>query len=145
MKTSPEGIALVEEFEALSLVAYPDPKTGGDPWTIGWGHAHGVSEGDTCTEAEADALLQGDLAHAEDVVEELVTVPLRQNEFDALVSFVYNCGERNFTRSTLLRVLNKMQYAQAADEFLKWISPGTAVEKGLRRRRSMERKLFLGD
>lgn len=143
MKTGEAGRALIESFEALRLKAYPDPKTGGEPWTIGWGHTGSVREGDTCTEAEADALLAGDLMHAEDVVNELVRVTLSQDEFDALVSFVYNCGEGNFAKSTLLRLLNQMKYDQAADEILKWISPGTSVEKGLRRRRDMEWKLFL--
>ena len=143
MRTSPDGIKLIESFESLRLKAYPDPKTGGEPWTIGYGHAHNVSPGDTVTPAEAEELLQGDLMHAEDVVNKFVLSAVTDNEFSALVSFVFNCGEGNFAKSTLLKLVNAYEFDRAADEFLKWVSPGTSVTAGLTRRRYAERTLFL--
>lgn len=143
MRTGEAGLGIIKEFEQLRLKAYPDPKTGGEPWTIGWGHTGGVREGDVCTQAEADAWLKADVRTAEDAVNRLVKVTLSQDEFDALVSWTCNLGEGNLQKSTMLKYLNQMKYDQAADEMLKWISPGTSVEKGLRRRRDMEWKLFL--
>lgn len=143
MRTSDAGIQLIKSFEGLRLTAYPDPKTGGDPWTIGFGHTNGVKRGDTITEEEADALLYGDLRNFEESVDSLVTAPLTQNEFDALVSFTFNLGASRLKSSTLLKLLNRMQYDYAAAEFLKWVSPGSSVEAGLKRRRMAERDLFL--
>lgn len=140
MKTSQVGIALIKFFEKCRLVAYQD---GGGVWTIGWGHTHDVHPGDTCTSAEADELLAGDLIHAEEDVARLVRVPLAENEHAALVSWFYNLGAPKVKNSTLLRLLNQMRYAEAAEEFLKWVSPGSANEAGLTRRREAERKLFL--
>lgn len=76
-------------------------------------------------------------------VDALVTVPLKQCQYDALVSFVYNLGATNFRKSTLLKKLNAKDYKGAADEFLRWVSPGSSVEAGLRRRRTAERAMFL--
>lgn len=143
MKTSQAGFDLITSFEGVRLTAYVDPKTGGEPISIGFGHTGGVKLGDTITLEEAYDLLHGDLMHAEDVIEKLVKVPLTDNEHGALASFIFNCGEGNFAKSTLLKKLNAMKYAEAADEFLRWVSPGSAVEKGLTRRRIAERNLFL--
>lgn len=153
---SPEGLALVQRFEDCKLIAYPDPKTGGVPWTIGWGHTAGVMPGDTCTQEEADAWLVEDLAAAEDIAADHVEADLmEEHEFDAFVSILFNVGQGSHARdgiirlkdgrpSTLLRKLRDGDKAGAADEFLKWVSPGTDVERGLRRRRVAERALFLG-
>lgn len=145
MKTSEHGLKFIAGFEGLSLVAYPDPQSGGPPWTIGFGHTHGVKEGDTCTLEEAYDLLDQDLMIAEDAIARQVKVPLTQGEYDALASFIHNFGETKFAKSTLLRLLNQMRYDAAAEEFLKWVSPGSSVEAGLTRRRRAERELFLGD
>lgn len=138
------GVALVKEFEGCMLLAYPDPKTGGDPWTIGWGHTGPeVKKGLRWTQAQADAALTEDLAKYEAAVRNQITVPLTQNQFDALVSFCYNLGPGNLFKSTLRRLLNSGQKNAAADEFPRWISAGTPAEPGLRRRRAAERALFL--
>lgn len=162
MKTNPAGVALMHRFESCRLEAYPDPKTGGEPWTIGWGHTAGVKPGQTCTKEQADAWYDEDNDFAEDVINKNVKIELEQHEFDALVSIVFNVGKgredvpgrpgrdgiiwlRSGKNSTLLRKLNAGDRTGAADEFLKWVSPGSSVERGLRRRRVAERALFFGE
>ncbi|WP_312069487.1 lysozyme, partial [Acinetobacter sp.] len=76
-------------------------------------------------------------------VNNLVKVPLSQNQFDALVSLTYNIGSTAFKNSTLLKKLNAKDYAGAADQFLRWNKGGGKVLKGLVRRREAERALFL--
>ena len=91
MRTSPAGIELIKDFEGLRLEAYPDPGTGGDPWTIGYGHTGPeVKPGLIISIEQAGALLKEDLVKFEEAVERLITVGLNQHEFDALVSFTYN-------------------------------------------------------
>lgn len=155
METSQAGIDLIKRYEDCKLVAYPDPKTGGAPWTVGWG-ATGpdINEGTVWTQQQADDRLQADIAEREDLVNDAVTVPLTQGQFDAMVSIVFNVGPGSSRKdgiirlkdgrpSTLLRLLNAGDYAGCADQFLRWVSPGSNVERGLRRRRISERMMFL--
>ena len=146
MKTSDAGIALITEFEGLVLTAYPDPGNPetGEPWTIGYGHTKGVRRGDTCTKMLALAWLREDLAESEDAVDRLVKVDLAQHEFDALVSFTFNCGAGALMRSTLLRKLNAGDRAGAAAEFDEWVNGASGPLPGLVRRRAAEKALFLG-
>ncbi|EII8817445.1 lysozyme, partial [Salmonella enterica] len=137
-----------KEFEGCSLKAYPDPGTGGDPWTIGYGWTHSVDgkpvkPGMMIDEATAERLLKTGLVGYENDVSKLVKVKLTQGQFDALVSFAYNLGARTLSSSTLLRKLNAGDYAGAADEFLRWNKAGGKVLNGLTRRREAERALFL--
>lgn len=143
MKTASAGKELIKHFESCRLKAYPDPGTGGAPWTIGWGHTGGVRPSDTCTLAQADAWFDEDLEEHEGYVNQLVKVLLTQNQFDALVSFCYNVGPTNLSSSTLLRKLNEEDYAGAAAQFLRWNKASGRVLPGLTRRREMERELFL--
>ena len=137
------GLALLKEFEGCKLTAYPDPATGGDPWTIGYGSTgpH-VKRGVTITQAEAERLLLADLDRFEQAVTRYVTVPLTQNQFDALVSFTYNCGQGSLQTSTLLRKLNAGDYAGAQGQFARWNRAGGKEMAGLTRRRSAEAELF---
>ena len=116
--------------------------------TIGWGHTndHGRSfDADTIwTQAECDAALHEDMAHFEAAVKRLVTIALNQAQFDALLSFAYNCGEGNLGKSTLLRKLNAGDFAAAALEFPRWNRGGGRVLPGLTRRRLSEALLFQG-
>jgi lysozyme len=141
MKTSPQGLAMLQSFEGCKLSAYRD---GRGVWTIGYGHTRGVAEGLTCLQAQADAWLAEDIAPAEQGVTRLVQVPLVQGQFDALASFAFNCGVAALAASTLLRKLNAHDYRGAADEFPRWVhdAPGN-VEPGLVARRAKERALFL--
>ena len=159
MKTGKRGIAIMHQFEDLRLRAYPDPQSGGEPWSIGWGntqYADGrkVKPGDVITKQRADDEFAFDLIEFEAMVDKAVTVKLNQNQFDALVSLVYNVGPGNRSKSgiiqlkdgrpsTLLRKLNAGDYAGAADQFDLWISKGTPAERGLRRRRAAEKALFM--
>lgn len=135
-------VSLIKEFEGLYLEAYLCPAK---KWTIGYGHTKTVKPGMKITEAGADALLRHDLAWCEDAVNDNVKVPLTQNQYDALVSFIFNVGAGAFKRSTLLRKLNAGDYAGAANEFPRWNKGGGRVLRGLVRRREAERKLFLSD
>jgi lysozyme len=144
MQVSPTGVALTKSMEGCSLKAYPDPATGGAPWTIGYGHTGpDVKPGLTITQAQADALLNTDLARAGLVVCSLVRVYLTQNQFDALADFVFNVGAGNFRGSTLLRLLNAGDVNGAANEFIRWNLASGRILPGLVKRRKAERDLFL--
>jgi lysozyme len=133
------GQLLTEQFEGLSLAAYQDSR---GVWTIGYGHTAGVTEGATCTQAQADAWLTEDTQWAVSVVQNEVTVPLTQGEFNALVDFVFNAGSGNFSSSTLLADLNAGNYAAAAAQFQRWDLAGGQVVAGLLRRRIAEENEF---
>jgi GH24 family phage-related lysozyme (muramidase) len=94
------------------------------------------------TEQTALELLKEDLEEAEQAVNDLVTVPLNQNQFDALVSFTYNLGRRRLEESTLLKLLNDGQYQDASAQITRWRYIGHDVSSGLSRRREAERALF---
>lgn len=142
MKISAEALdQLIKHFEGLRLHAYPDPASGGEPWTIGYGHTGNVRKGDFCTEGAAHLFLLSDVQKFERAVEKLVNVPLTQSQFDALVSFTFNLGEGRLKGSTLLKKLNVGDYAGAAAEFVKWKKPVSLP--GILRRRQAETKWFL--
>ena len=139
MKISAQGLALIKEFEGCELTAYVCPA---GVLTIGIGSTgpH-VYEGMSITEAEAEALLLKDLVRFEKAVNELVTAPLCQGAYDALVSFTFNCGEGAFADSTLLRELNegKDPNTTAKAQLPRWTNGGLA---GLVHRRAAEVELF---
>ena len=145
-KYSKDGLHLTEGFEGVRLAAYPDPATGGDPWTIGYGHTGPeVHSGMTITQEQAENYLMQDVAKAASDVNAKVTVEITQNEFDALVDFAFNCGCGNLNNSTLLKKLNAGDYEGAAQEFLKWDMAAGHHMAGLLRRRQAEELLFLKD
>lgn len=139
MTYSKTGIQLTERFEGCRLAAYPD--TGG-VWTIGYGHTHGVHEGMTCTREQAEAWLREDIRLAADAVNRLVSVLLKQSEFDALVDFVFNLGSGAFARSTMLEDLNAGNFAAAALQFPLWNRDAGRVLAGLLHRRLAEEAEF---
>lgn len=153
MKTGAKGRALIQSFEQCRLVAYPDPGTGGAPWTIGWGRTKNVKRGDTCTQEQADAWFEEELVEKErDLRFLLGDAPTTQDQFDALMSFEYNVGSdidddtvaEGLGDSTLLRKHKAGDYAGAALEFEKWNKAGGRVMAGLTRRRKAERELYEG-
>lgn len=132
--------AIVKSFEGFRDTAYmPRP---GDRWTIGYGHTEGVKEGDTCTEPQANQWLIQGMQEAETDVNKLVSVPLSQGEYDALVSLAYNIGFKDFRASTLLAYLNQRKYAMAGSQILVWNKAGGVIMAGLVRRRQAEFKLY---
>jgi lysozyme len=149
MKTNEAGIELIKSFEGVRLAPYPDPATGGKPYTIGIGatfyqDGRKVAMTDPpMTEAQVTELLKFHLNKFEQGVSGLVKVPLNSNQFSALVSFAFNCGLGNLRSSTLLKKLNKLDYIGAADQFLVWNKAGGKEIAGLTRRRKTERELFL--
>jgi lysozyme len=131
----------IKTAEGLRLTAYKD---GGGVWTIGYGHTGAdVREGLTIPLSEAERLLTRDLRVAEGHVNEAVKVKLTQNQFDALVSFVYNVGGGAFRSSTLLKLLNAGDYEGAANQLPRWNKDNGKVVNGLTNRRHEERELFL--
>ena len=145
-KYSKDGLHLTEGFEGVRLTAYPDPATGGDPWTIGYGHTGPeVHSGMTITQEQAENYLAEDVKKAEADVNARLNVEVTQNEFDALVDFAFNCGCGNLNNSTLLKKLNAGDFEGAAQEFLKWDMAAGHHMAGLLRRRQAEELLFLKD
>lgn len=143
MDISDSGLDFIMAHEGCKLVAYPDPATGGEPWTIGCGHISGVQEGDTCTEDEAREWLREDAQIAVRCINNSVRGIISQNAFDALVSLVFNIGCGNFGKSSLLRALNDGDDDTAAQQFLAWNHAGGRVMAGLTKRRQDESDLFL--
>ena len=148
-RTSPEGRAFIMAWEGLALRAYRDVA---GVLTIGYGHTEGFADGRfgpdaEISGAEAETLLAEDLAPREAAVNALTDVALNQNEFDALVSLVYNIGVSAFRRSTVRRRLNRGDRAGAADAVVMWnkarIDGALSEVRGLTRRRRAERALFL--
>ncbi|MGF7175837.1 lysozyme [Azospirillum doebereinerae] len=164
MRAVPQScIELVKAAEGLRLTAYPDPASGGAPWTIGFGHTGAdVHPGLTITQARAEELLAADLAEAAELVDRVVTAPLTDAQFGALVSFVFNVGAGRKAKgkdtgkdgfvtlktgkpSTLLVKLNAGDHAGASAEFSKWTRGDGKVMAGLVKRRAAEVALFLSD
>ena len=142
MKISKKGLDLIKTFEGLELKAYKDSV---GVLTIGWGSTGShVKPGMSITKEQAEELLKQDVSRFEKGVNDLVKVPLIQNQFDALVSFSFNLGLGNLKSSTLLRKLNASDYSGAASEFLRWNRAGGVVLKGLTRRRQAEKDMFEG-
>lgn len=133
---------MTKKFEGCVLNAYPDPGSGGDPVTIGYGHTLFVKKGDTCTQAQADTWLGSDMAIAIKGVQRLVTVPVGPNQTEALADFVFNVGSGNLAKSTLLKKLNAGDYVGASDEFAKWNLASGKVLNGLVARRAAEKAMF---
>lgn len=145
MKTSKNGIQLIKSFEGCRLKAYKCPA---NVWTIGIGHTGTVNgkpitEGMTITELMAETLLAIDLQKFENAINTKVKKPLTQNEFDGIVSFVFNVGIGAFEQSTMLKLLNQGNFELAAKQFDRWIYAKGKVLNGLKQRRAAEKALFL--
>ena len=142
LKTSQEGISLIKSFEGCELTAY---RCSADVPTIGYGHTAGVSDGDTCTQEEAENMLAEDLVEFEDYVKNYVESELQQNEFDALVAWTYNLGPANLKESTMLKELNSGNFEEVPRQMKRWNRAGGEVLDGLIRRREAESRLFKGE
>ena len=140
--TSQEGISLLKKFEGCMLDAYLC--SAGVP-TIAYGRTKDVTMGDTCTQEEAEMWLEEELQEYEGYVNEMVTVPLEQCEFDALVCWTYNLGPNNLRSSTLLKVLNEGKKNEVPAQMRRWNKAGGEVLQGLVRRREAESLLWQGE
>lgn len=143
MKLSQRGIDLIKQFEGYSSKAYPDPATGGAPWTIGYGTTKGVKPGMVITAQQAEKMLRDDVAKFESGVSSLISSPTTQGQFDAMVSLAYNIGLGNFGKSTLLKKHNARCYTCAADQFRVWNRANGKVMNGLTKRRAAERQVYM--
>ena len=148
MKTNKAGIDLIKSFEGCRLKAYPDPATGGEPWTIGYGltSAAGIIKvmpGLRITQAQADEYLVKSLEKYEAAVSKALTKTPTPNQFGAMVSLCFNIGPGAFAKSSVARKFNAGDIAGAAKSFLLWNKAAGKVMAGLTRRREAEKKLFL--
>lgn len=147
------GLNIIKKYEGLRLESYQDSV---GIWTIGYGHTGlGIEEGDTCSEAQANAWLLIDISNAEKIVKNAVTVSINENQRAALVSFCYNVGPgregvkdglvrlKSGGQSHLLIYTNQEEFDKAADQFLNWAKAGGVVLSGLMKRRVEERALFM--
>lgn len=148
MKTGTKGIALIKEFEGFRATPY---RCSAGYLTIGYGSRLDFIPAEfkrigRVTKEQAHNLLLMHLKDFEDQVNDLISTPLTQNQFDAIMVFVYNLGVGAFAKSTLLKRINNRQFAQAADEFVRWnkerVNGVLRVSAGLTRRRLAEQKLF---
>lgn len=140
MNTSEVGLNLIKGFESFQPVAYVCPA---GKWTVGYGCTTDVAPGMRITQAEGDQRLKEDLQSAENCVNHsLPGVNLTQGEFDALVSFVFNCGCAAFRGSTMYKLLLTGRMEDAAKQFDRWVHAGGKELEGLVRRRAAERALF---
>lgn len=139
-----EGLNLIKRFEGFSSSIYICPA--GYP-TIGYGHVVLDEEKDQFAagidQEQGEELLRKDAQVAERAVLRLITVPLTEGQFDALVSFTFNLGSGALQRSTLRRKLNRQEYVSAAKEFRRWVWAGGRKLKGLIKRREAEKALFI--
>ena len=135
-----KNIDLIKKHEGLRLKAYlPTPN---DVWTIGYGHTRNVRPGQVISQSQAEDFLRQDLDWVENSLNKSVKVPLKQNQYDALASLVYNIGATNFQSSTLLRKLNTGDYKGASEQFLVWNKQKGRTLKGLVKRRQEEKDYF---
>ncbi len=146
-----DGADLVKHFESClqptkgGFKAYRCPA---NVLTIGWGHTnhHGIKFDSSTiwSQADCDAAFTDDMKGFENAVKRLVKVPLNARQFDALVSFTYNCGEGALAKSTLLKKVNASDFEGAAKEFHKWNKANGKELAGLTRRRASESLMFQG-
>tara|TARA_B100001564_G_scaffold318861_2_gene295755 strand:- start:2061 stop:2504 length:444 start_codon:yes stop_codon:yes gene_type:complete len=141
MKISQEGLSLIKKFEGCELEAY---RCAANVLTIGYGSTKGVKEGDTITQEEADSLLLHEMDEYESYINNMVKSDLKQNEFDSLVSWVFNLGPSNLSSSTLLQKLNNKDWDDVPNQIKRWNKAGGQVKQGLVRRREAEALLFEG-
>lgn len=133
------GRALIKEFEGLRLQAYPCPA---GLWTVGYGHTRTARPGMVISAEQAEWLLDDDLRLAARDVSRLVTVPLNDHQFAALVSFLFNIGAKNFAESSLLRLLQRGWYEQVPAQLMRWTKVRGEAMGGLTRRRAAEARLW---
>ncbi len=142
MKVSKNAINLIKKYEGCRFEAYKCPA---GIWTIGYGHTINVKKGDVINELQAETFLAIDLQKLEIFLNVFVVIncDLTQNEFDALISFIFNIGTDAFKNSTLYKKLLAHDKKGASDEFDKWIYAGKQKLAGLIKRRADEKLLFI--
>lgn len=144
MSANQIATALIHKWEGCKLTAYPDPASGGDPWTIGYGATGpNIKEGTVWTQAQADTDLSNRLVALISKMSSYIHVPTTDNQLGAMASLAYNIGFTAWSQSTLLRELNSGDVQSAANQFLVWNRAAGQVMTGLENRRKDERNTFL--
>jgi len=148
----PLALALIREFEGLHLESYPDPRTGGVPWTVGWGstqmpNGRPVTRGDRITRQEADTLLQMRINADREAMEQRIPTwgQMSAPQRAALLSFAYNLGSSWYGGNgfaTLSAAVQAADWAAVPQALELYRNPGSNVEAGLLRRRQAEGRLF---
>jgi lysozyme len=142
------ALGLAKPFEGFRANPYPDPATGAEPWTIGYGSTRDINDMTVTattapvTESQACEMAERDMYRAFTAIASAIKVPLTDHETGAIMDFVYNVGAGNFRNSTLLRLINLGQYEAASQEFEKWDMAAGKVMAGLLRRRAAEAQTF---
>jgi lysozyme len=142
VKISEKGLELLKHYEGCELTAY---RCSANVLTIGYGHTKGVTEDMVITQEEADQMLHDEMPEYEGYINDKVTVELNQDQFDAMVCWVYNLGSGNLSSSTLLKVLNDGDYDGVPEQMKRWNKAGGKVLNGLIKRRDSEAKLFCSE
>ena len=137
--TNDDGLALIENSEGLRLQAYNEAGT----WRIGYGHSGDVTKGETISQEQAAEYLRGDVHECELALGDLVTAPITQNEFSALVSLCYSTGAYALRKASVIARLNAGDRPAAADAFMLWVKAAGKSSPLLVTRRTAERALFL--
>jgi lysozyme len=142
MKTSQKGLDLIKKFEGFNDKEYICPA---GKITIGYGHVILPNEyfQEPMTRLEGELLLKKDLISREESLNTLVKVNINQNQFDSLISLIYNIGIINFKQSTLLKFINDRLFNKVPEQFRRWKYVNKVVSKGLFNRREEEIKLWL--
>lgn len=140
MKLNQDGINLIKSFESCSLKVYKDIRGLN---TVGYGHRTDLPEGTVINVQEAETLLENDLSNVCKQLNEYLKIPLSDNQYSALVSFVFNLGIGEFANSTMLKMINAGGINPAAQQFERWDMAGDKVVDGLLRRRLAEKALYL--
>ncbi|ACE75768.1 P28 [Xanthomonas phage phiL7] len=141
---SAAGVVAVSNHEGLRYATYPDPATGGAPYTVCYGHTGPeVKPGMVVKQAQCDKWLAQDLRKAQGVVLSTARVRIQQGELDAYTSFVFNVGGGNWRSSTMLRLLNQGKRKEACDQFPRWVYANKIKMEGLATRRYEERATCL--
>ena len=151
MQPSEKCIKIIQQSESCAkrqpdgtYKAYPDPGTGGDPWTIGWGSTGpDIRPGTVWTQKQCDDRFSEHLAQfAQGVTKAIGSAPTTQHQFDAMVSLAYNIGVGAFSKSTVLKRHIAKDYKGAAEAFAMWNKGGGKVLPGLVKRRAAEADLY---
>jgi lysozyme len=139
-----QAYGLIRKWEGCRLTAYPDPATGGAPWTIGYGSTVGVHPGMHITLAQAESLMEMDVQHRSAQLSQWIHVPVSDNELCAIISLAYNVGLGAVYHSQLLADLNAGKPPKAvSQDFMHFIHAAGHVMQGLVNRRKDEISIFL--
>lgn len=140
MNFNAAGTSLIKNFESCKLASYPDPATGGDPWTIGWGCTRGVTPGMTINQEQADQLFIADIFRLSMAVRTAVHPTLNNNQFSAAICFAYNV--KSWQKTPLFSYLKAGNFEKAVEHWMLYCKADGAVMAGLKRRREAELALF---